>query len=143
MHALTIHQPYAHLIATGRKTIETRGWLTRHRGQLAITASVRRADPDLCRRFGLDPAALDYGCVVAVTNVTDSRPLAAADRHAACCETAGVNGLILSNTQRLAAPVRCSGRQKLWRLPADVESAVLEQLEAPIAIAGSYSSVVS
>lgn len=38
MRALTLHQPWASLIACGAKRIETRSWSTRHRGLLAIHA---------------------------------------------------------------------------------------------------------
>lgn len=42
MKALTLHQPWASLIALGYKTIETRSWATSHRGPLAIHAGTRR-----------------------------------------------------------------------------------------------------
>ncbi|WP_409175497.1 hypothetical protein [Brevibacillus fortis] len=32
MKAITIHQPFATLIALGEKRFETRGWATRYRG---------------------------------------------------------------------------------------------------------------
>lgn len=38
MKAITIFQPFASLIATGAKRIETRGWPTKYRGELAIHA---------------------------------------------------------------------------------------------------------
>ena len=38
MKALTILQPWASLIACGAKKIETRGWATKYRGQIAIHA---------------------------------------------------------------------------------------------------------
>lgn len=41
MKALTIWQPWASLIATGAKRIETRGWATGYRGPLAIHAATR------------------------------------------------------------------------------------------------------
>lgn len=42
MKALTIRQPWASLIATGVKTIETRSWSTKHRGTIAIHAGAHR-----------------------------------------------------------------------------------------------------
>lgn len=39
MKALTLHQPWASLIALGVKTIETRSWSTSYRGPLAIHAA--------------------------------------------------------------------------------------------------------
>lgn len=38
MKAITIHQPYATLIAIGAKQYETRSWPTRYRGPIAIHA---------------------------------------------------------------------------------------------------------
>ena len=38
MKAITIHQPYASLIAVGAKRYETRSWATRYRGQIATHA---------------------------------------------------------------------------------------------------------
>ena len=42
MKVLTLHQPYASLIASGLKTVETRGWSTKYRGSLAVHAAARR-----------------------------------------------------------------------------------------------------
>lgn len=39
MKALTLHQPWATLVAEGVKTIETRSWPTKHRGPVAIHAA--------------------------------------------------------------------------------------------------------
>lgn len=39
--ALTLHQPYASLVACGVKTIETRSWRTNYRGRIAIHAAAR------------------------------------------------------------------------------------------------------
>ena len=41
MKALTLHQPWASLVALGVKTIETRSWATSYRGPLAIHAATR------------------------------------------------------------------------------------------------------
>jgi hypothetical protein len=40
--ALTLHQPWAQLVAIGAKRIETRSWSTRYRGPLAIHAGARK-----------------------------------------------------------------------------------------------------
>jgi len=45
MKALTLHQPWASLIAMGIKTIETRSWSTKYRGPLAIHAGKRKPSP--------------------------------------------------------------------------------------------------
>ncbi len=41
MKVLTLHQPWASLVALGVKTIETRSWSTAYRGPLAIHAGVK------------------------------------------------------------------------------------------------------
>lgn len=41
MKALTLHEPWATLVALGVKTIETRSWSTAYRGPLAIHAALR------------------------------------------------------------------------------------------------------
>ena len=58
---LTLHQPWASLVALGVKTIETRSWSTQYRGPLAIHAAVKR--PSQAQRvgsfyvdWGLDPS---------------------------------------------------------------------------------------
>lgn len=47
MKALTLHQPWASLIALGVKTVETRSWSTAYRGPLAIHAAKRKPDVEM------------------------------------------------------------------------------------------------
>ncbi len=54
MKALTLHQPWAHLVAIGAKRIETRSWATSYRGRLAIHASANK-------RF-INMRSVDYLC---------------------------------------------------------------------------------
>ena len=44
MRALSVKQPWASLIASGQKTIETRTWRTDYRGDLLIVSSRQPAD---------------------------------------------------------------------------------------------------
>lgn len=53
MKVLTLHQPWATLIAAGIKTIETRSWSTRYRGPLAIHAGL--ANPPLRHGSAVGP----------------------------------------------------------------------------------------
>lgn len=68
MKALTIVQPYAHLIATGEKRVENRTWYTKHRGPLAIHAGKNR---DGLRDCGLVPDGYAFGAIIATVNVID------------------------------------------------------------------------
>ena len=55
MIALSVKQPWASLIASGRKQIETRVWSTPYRGPLLICAG-QSPDIGAMRRFGVVPA---------------------------------------------------------------------------------------
>lgn len=87
MKAITIHQPWATLIALGEKHFETRSWATKYRGPIAIHAS--KADPSK-QMSALDehvykriwhniiklpgvfcPSDLPTGAVVAIANLTE------------------------------------------------------------------------
>lgn len=102
MKAITLTQPWATLVAIGAKCIETRGWSTPHRGQLAIHAAKSFASLGgeanylaFCRanafvyaalhRAGLVPRqwsadallALPRGAVVAVSTLASVVPVTA------------------------------------------------------------------
>jgi hypothetical protein len=73
MKALSLKQPWANLIASGEKTIETRLWATRYRGKLLIVSS---------KLPNIAPA----GYAVAVAQLVDCRPMERRDEYAARCE---------------------------------------------------------
>ncbi len=68
MKALTICQPFAHLIAIGKKRVENRSWGTQCRGPLAIHAGKSRD------WLGLNDEncypSMAYGAIVAVATLT-------------------------------------------------------------------------
>lgn len=72
MKALSVKQPWANLIASGRKTIETRTWATEYRGEILI-ASTKHPD--------IDPA----GYAIAIVTLADCRPMTRHDEAAAHC----------------------------------------------------------
>jgi activating signal cointegrator 1 len=74
MKALTIIQPFAHLIATGEKRVENRTWPTGYRGPLAIHAGkARRYDgepvSEIARYYDIDPRVLVLGAVLATAEL--------------------------------------------------------------------------
>jgi hypothetical protein len=60
MKAITIHQPWASLIAIGEKRFETRGWATSYRGPLAIHAA-KYIDREACEREPIKSALAEHG----------------------------------------------------------------------------------
>ena len=119
MMGLTIKQPWAHLIAIGHKTIETRTWPTGYRGPLAIHAGLS-VDPIgesslASRRPDLVPAhGFPVGVIVAVADLADCRLLTEADQDAACCRCVNLHGFILADVRRLSKPIPARGRLGLW-----------------------------
>jgi hypothetical protein len=73
MKALSIRQPWAHLIANGIKTIENRTWRTDYRGPLLIHAGARWYDEpveDIERRYRITiPRELPLGGIVGIADL--------------------------------------------------------------------------
>ena len=108
MKALSLRQPWASMIADGRKTIETRTWRTHYRGALAIHASAR------------PHADLPTGGIIAVARLLCCRPMTPADEDAACIELYdGAYAWLLADV-RPVPPLPCKGRLGLWTPPADI-----------------------
>jgi hypothetical protein len=71
--ALSIQQPWANMIASGEKTIETRTWTTEYRGSLLIVSA---------KTPRIEPA----GCAVALAELVDCRTMTQNDEIEACCD---------------------------------------------------------
>jgi hypothetical protein len=75
--ALTICQPYAHLIARGDKRVENREWPTSYRGTLYIHAGKSREWLDLSddetrdESYDIPLSSMAFGAVVAVATLRD------------------------------------------------------------------------
>ena len=156
MKALTIQQPYAHLIALPdgddrAKRVENRTWESPYIGTLAIHAG--RGRDYLCpddERPGWDEegvrvADMAFGAVVAVAELrgcvrldarphrmpTDCLPEWARRRWPWLACHRHVEGpvcWILAEVRAMARPVPCRGAQGLFDLPPEVEAAVREQI---------------
>jgi len=74
MKALSVRQPWASLIAEGKKSIELRTRKTHYRGPLLICASRHKQ--------GDGPK----GVALAVVDVVDCRPAVPGDEKRACCK---------------------------------------------------------
>lgn len=91
MRCITIRQPWATLIAIGEKRLETRGWKTNYRGELAIHAGKRvdvaacLAEPvrSLLAASGYTADNLPTGAVVAIARLAGCHPVMANDGETA------------------------------------------------------------
>ena len=100
MKSITIRQPYAQLIADGRKKIEYRSWPCKHRGDLAIHAGLA-VDLDECQRLAPNPESLPKGMIVAIVEMVG------------CKKQRDGYGWQLRNVRKIR-PVAARGRLGLW-----------------------------
>jgi hypothetical protein len=156
VHALTLHQPWATLIAIGAKRIETRGWLPPngftgrfaiHAGKGPTTAKqmeelfIACSEPHIkaaLKQALIYPDQLPHSGVVAVATL--ARATVMTEERIAKLRQKNPTELafgfyepsrvawVLDDVFALPEKVACGGRQKLWRLDSDCESAVLDQL---------------
>lgn len=106
MRALCVRQPWASMIAEGRKRIETRTWATAYRGELMIVAS---------RSPKID--GLPGGVALCVARLTDCRRMTRRDAAAACCELyPGAYAWVLEEVRPIR-PVPVRGQLGLFAVP--------------------------
>ena len=67
---LSLKQPYAQLVASGKKTIELRTWNTKFRGEFLIHAS-KKIDVKAYERLKIDPHSLITGAIIGKVNLYD------------------------------------------------------------------------
>lgn len=79
MKAITIHQPWASLIAIGAKKFETRGWKTKYRGPIAIHAG-KNKNYFACMMLARDYkeiwnqiTPLQFGSILAIADLVECR----------------------------------------------------------------------
>ena len=138
MKAITLHQPWATLVAYGYKAIETRSWPvpSRHLGHLVAIHAGRQEDSrfrlasEVFDRLGVDQ--LPRGAVVAVARIMNCRPteeLAPAPPDRCFGDySPGRYGWELGDVRPISTPVYVRGYQGLWMLPDEAEEAVWQQL---------------
>ena len=102
MKALSVKQPYANMIASGQKTIETRLWYPEYRGDILIVSSKR---PDI------HPA----GFALAIVELVECRLMTVEDEVAAKCEIYwGAFSWMLENIRPIKNPFPVRGQLKLY-----------------------------
>jgi hypothetical protein len=131
MKALTICQPYPHLIVIGEKPIENRTWSTPHRGALAIHAGKSRVwlDDGDAERY----PSMVFGAIVAVADLVAvlslHSELAWPDTYAHLRDHTHANGpycWVLENVRPLTRPIACPGALGLWTVPIEIERRIQE-----------------
>jgi len=117
MKALSVRQPWAELIASGRKTIELRSWSTQYRGPLLICASGQLARDERAREWLDALGELWQGVAVCTVELVDVRLAhTRADAYdAACTPPAAHFAWVLAKPRRTSArPIK--GRLGLFEV---------------------------
>ncbi len=116
MKALSLKQPYAELVVSGRKTIEIRKWNTKFRGEFLIHAS-KIPDKEAMKKFGFD--SLPLGKIVGKAVLKDVKKYNSKeefendkDKHLASLEY-GSYGFILKDAERIKE-IECKGSLGFW-----------------------------
>lgn len=116
MKALSLKQPYAELIISGKKTIELRKWNTKFRGEFLIHAS-SSSDNEAMQRFGFKD--LPTGCIVGKANLVGVKNYQNQEEHAKdknlhlANSSWGNYGFIIENAQRIK-PILAKGKLNFW-----------------------------
>lgn len=133
MKALSIKQPWANLIVTGKKTIETRTRNTKYRGPLLIVSSKIPDFNALNARKPLQVGQLKLftsdhitsndlsaglcGYALAIADLVDSRPMVPADQEAACCPIyPKAHSWVLENVRPLKVPFTVKGQLGIYEV---------------------------
>ena len=132
MKAITILQPWAHLIVHGPKRIENRTWWTKYRGPLAIHAAKSRRMLDALddgtlrahvERTGYQmPVVGDlvFGAIIGTAQLTDIVEVSDVPDDPFAT---GPLCWILEHREPLDAPILCAGRRMLWDVPCSIVKA--------------------
>src|SRR3989344_6344231 len=112
MKALTLKQPFAELVVSGRKKVELRKWNTKFRGEFLIHAS-KTPHVASMKKFGFEN--LPTGCIIGKAILKDVKIYSDGeefnkdrDLHLAS-EGWGKYGFILENAERIDN-VMCKGK---------------------------------
>lgn len=118
MKALSLWQPWASLIADGRKKIETRHWPMRYRGPLAIHAAKGNLDKEFAFKcgFGINGSRCPLGAVVCIVKVDDCVrfPSEKAPPDIYGDFYAGRYGFLLSVLEVFDPAIPATGHQGIW-----------------------------
>ena len=135
VYTISLRQPWAELILSGKKTMELRSWTTDYRGLLWLHTGLK-SDPELERAFGL--VNLFKGGYVGSVVLSMVIPLDRDDwelyrpNHLDLGDyQQGYYGWLLESPRRFTIPIPAPGKLGLYYPPTTLE-ALLQKANAPI-----------
>ena len=116
---LSLKQPYAELIVSGKKTIEIRTWNTKFRGEFLIHAS-KSVNKEACERIKIkiDPEPLITGAIIGKSflydvKLYDNKSSFLKDKRKHFADVNFTNykyGFLLKNSKRFKKPIPLRGK---------------------------------
>ncbi|GAF74966.1 unnamed protein product [marine sediment metagenome] len=123
MKALSIKQPWAHLVIHGLegkyKTIETRVWQTRYRGDLLIVSS--RSPVSRPWLPGPDAGDMEFGKAIGIVELADCREMIRRDETAAMCSVYPDAWSWVFENPRAIEPFEVTGRLRLYEVDYEID----------------------
>lgn len=125
MKCLSVSQPFADLIVSGKKTIELRNWNTKYRGEFLVHApsKIRKED---CKRLKISKKPVT-GAIVGKIEIIDVKKYDSSEqvRKDQKFHLASKNfqdrkyGFVLKNPKQFRMPIPCKGKLNFFevRLP--------------------------
>jgi len=133
--ALTLHQPWAWLVAHGLKPLENRppgfshqsfrGWFWIHASKVQ-SLDEWNAAAELARQNGITDvpklydSALRFGAILGRARIVGVLPVPTLRELPSGWRMTGQFGFVVLDATPLAVPVPCRGYQGFWKVPADV-----------------------
>ncbi|MGH9972689.1 MAG: ASCH domain-containing protein [Nitrososphaeraceae archaeon] len=117
MKCLSLKQPYADLLVSGKKIIELRTWNTKFRGEFLVHAS-KKIDKEACKMNKIDPDSLIAGAVIGKAILYDvkfykNRISFVQDRNKHMAGTKYTDhkyGFLVKNARRFKSPLIIPGK---------------------------------
>ena len=124
MKCLSLKQPYAYLLASGKKTIELRNWNTRFRGKFLIHSS-KNVDSKRSKFLGIDHRMLTQGAIIGIALLYDVKQYKdkvelEADYHKHYADTKKFGsckyGFMVENANRFQNPIPYRGKSNFFEV---------------------------
>ena len=106
--AISLKQPFANWVCEGKKTIETRTWNTKYRGDLVICSSQ-------------NPKIEPYGKALCIVEVYDTEPMRKKHEKMACCKLyPRAQAWYLRNIRPINPPIPIKGQLSIFDVKLDI-----------------------
>ncbi|MFW6282940.1 MAG: ASCH domain-containing protein [Minisyncoccales bacterium] len=118
MKTLSLKQPFAELLVTGKKKIELRKWNTNFRGEFLIHAS-KQPDKKAMKKFGFSKNELPLGAITGkailkeVKSYNNQRELEKDKEMHLADSSFGNYGFIIENPRKIK-PIKAKGNLGFW-----------------------------